>query len=253
MTKFHDLHFLNGEFQPDVSLSSFTFIKGPFSSFSLFAIRVVSSAYLRLLIFLLEIFIPVCASSSWAFLMMYSAYKLSNQGDNIQPWHTPFLIWNQSAVPRSVLAVASWCAYRFLRRQIRWYGIPISVSFPQFVVIHTVKAFCKVDEAEVGVFLQFSCFFYDPEDVGNLISGSSAFSKSSLNISISQFMYCWRLAQRNYFGSMWDECNCVGDEHSFKSPFFWIGMNTSFPVLWPLLSFPNLLAYWMQQFSSIIF
>ena len=122
-----------------------------------------------------EILIPVCVSSIWAFLMMYSAYKLSNQGDNIQPWHTPFLIWNQSAVPCSVLAIASWPAYRFLRRQIRWSGIPISVSFPQFV-IHTVKGFCKVDEAEVGVFLQFSCFFYDPVDVGSLISGSSDFS-----------------------------------------------------------------------------
>ena len=129
-----------------------------------------------------EILIPVCASSSWAFLMMYSAYELSNQGDNLQPWHTPFLIWNQSAVPCSVLAIASWPAYRFLRRQIRWSGIPVSVGFPQFVVIHTVKGFCKVNEAEVGVFLPFSCFFYDPEDVGNLISGSSAFSQSSLNI-----------------------------------------------------------------------
>ena len=55
-------------------------------------------------------------------------------------------------------------------------------NFPQFVVIHTVKGFSVVNEAEVDVFLEFSCFFYDPRDVGNLISGSSAFSKSSLNI-----------------------------------------------------------------------
>ena len=55
-------------------------------------------------------------------------------------------------------------------------------NFPQFVVIHTVKGFGIVNKAEVGVFLEFSCFFYDPTDVGNLISGSSAFSKSSLNI-----------------------------------------------------------------------
>ena len=123
-----------------------------------------------------EILIPVCVSSSWTFLMMYSAYKLNKQGDNIQPWRTPFPIWNQSAVPCSVLTVASWPAYRFLRRQMRWSGIPISVSFTQFVVIHTVKGFCNVDEAGVGVFLQFSCFFYDPADVGSLISGSSAFS-----------------------------------------------------------------------------
>ena len=143
--------------------------------------RVVSSAYLMLLIFLPEILIPVCASSSWAFFMMYSLSNLSNQGDSIQPWHTPFLIWNHS-IPCSVLAVASWPAYRFLRRQIRWSGISISVSFPQLVVIHTVKGFCKVDEAELGVFLQFSCFFYDPADAGSLISGSSVFCQSKLNL-----------------------------------------------------------------------
>ena len=71
----------------------------------------------------------------------------------------------------------------FLRRQVRWSGIPISFkNFPQFVVIHTVKGFKIVNEAEVDVFLEFSCFFDDPTDFGNLISGSSAFSKSSLNI-----------------------------------------------------------------------
>ena len=53
---------------------------------------------------------------------MYSAYKLNKQGDNIQPWRTPFLIWNQSVVPCPVLTVANWPAYRFLRRQVRWSG-----------------------------------------------------------------------------------------------------------------------------------
>ena len=89
--------------------------------------RVVLSAYLRLLIFLLAILIPACASSSPAFLMMYSAYKLNKQDDNIQPCHTPFPIWNQSVVPCPVLTVASWPAYRFLRRQVRWSGILISL------------------------------------------------------------------------------------------------------------------------------
>ena len=112
-------------FKPTFSLSSFTFIKRLFSSSSLYAIRVVSSAYLRLLIFLPAILIPACASSSPAFLMMYSASKLNKQGDNIQPWHTPFPIWNQSVVPCPVLTVASWPAYRFLKRQVRWSGIPI--------------------------------------------------------------------------------------------------------------------------------
>ena len=77
--------FLNVEFQASFSLSSFTFIKRLFSSFLLSAIRVVSFAYLRLLIFLPEILILACASSSLAFHMMYSACKLNKQGDNIQP------------------------------------------------------------------------------------------------------------------------------------------------------------------------
>ena len=99
----HELVFWTLSFKPTFSLSSFTFIKRLFSSSSLSAIRVVSSAYLRLLIFLLAILIPACASSSPAFLMMYSAYKLSKLGDNIQPWHTPLPIWNQSVVPCPVL------------------------------------------------------------------------------------------------------------------------------------------------------
>ena len=113
-------------FKPGFSLSSFTFIKRLFSSSLLPAIRVVSSSYLRLLIFLLEILIPACALSSLAFHMMYFAYKLNKQGDNIQPWSTPFLIWNQSVFPCKVLTVASWPEYRFPRRQVTWSGTPIS-------------------------------------------------------------------------------------------------------------------------------
>ena len=122
--------------KPTFSLSSFTFIKMLFSSSSLSATRVVSSAYLRLLIFLPAILIPACASSSPAFHMMYSAYKLNKQGDNIQPWCSPFPIWNQSVVPCPVLTVASWSAYRFLKRQVRWSGIPIS-----FRIFHSWNSF----------------------------------------------------------------------------------------------------------------
>ena len=86
----------------------------------------VSSNYLRLLIFLPAILIPACASSNLAFHIMYSAYKLNKQGDNIQPWCTPFPIWNQSVFPCPVPTVASWSANRFLRRQVRWSGISIS-------------------------------------------------------------------------------------------------------------------------------
>ena len=90
---------------------------------------------------------------------------------------------NQSIVPPLILTVASGPAYRFLRRQVRWPGIPMSLKFfSQFVMIHTVKGFRMVNEAEVAVFLEFPCFLYDPMNVGNLISGSSAFSKSGVNI-----------------------------------------------------------------------
>ena len=114
-------------FKPVFSLSSFNIIKKLFNSSSLSVIRVVSSAYLRLLIFLLEILIPVCASSSPTFHMMHSAYKLNKKGDNIQPWRTPFPVWNQSVVSCLVLTIASWLTYRFLKRQVRWSGIPTSL------------------------------------------------------------------------------------------------------------------------------
>ena len=79
----------------------------------------VSSAYLRLLIFLQAVLNPACASSSPEFLMMYSAYKLNKQGENIQPWWTPFPIWNQSVVPCPVLTVASWPARRTAQKHGR--------------------------------------------------------------------------------------------------------------------------------------
>ena len=154
-------------FKPTFSLSSFTFIKRLFNS-SVSAIRVVSSAYLRWLIFLLVVLIPAYASSSSAFLMMYSAYKLNKEGDNIQPWRAPFPIWNQSVVPCPVLTVASWPAYQFMNRWVRWSGINISFRIFQFIVIHTVKDFGKVKKAEVGVFLELllsrwsnRCWQYD--------------------------------------------------------------------------------------------
>ena len=126
-------------FKPTFPLSSFNFIKRLFSSFSLSAIRVVSSVYLRLLIFLPAILIPACASSSSAFLRMYSAYKLNKQGDNIQPWRTPFPIWNQSVVPCSVLTnccFLTWIQISQEAGQVVWYS-HLFKNFPQFVVVHT--------------------------------------------------------------------------------------------------------------------
>ena len=115
-TRCHDLSFLNVEFKASSSLSSFTFIKRLFSSSLLSAIRVVSSTYLRLLIFLPAFLIAAGVSSSLAFHIIYSAYKLNKQGDSIHPWRTPFPILNRSVGPCPVLTVASWPAYRFLRR-----------------------------------------------------------------------------------------------------------------------------------------
>ena len=74
-----------------------------------------------------------------------------------------------------------------------WYSHLFN-NFPQFVVIHTIKGFSIVSEAEVDVFLEFSCFFYDPVDVGNLISGFSAFSISRLNICKFLVHVLWSLA-----------------------------------------------------------
>ena len=136
-----------------------------------------------------------------------------------------------------------------------WYSHVLQ-NFPQLVVIHTVKGFGIVNKAQIDVFLELSCFFHDPADVGNLISGSSAYSKTSLNI--------WKFTVhillkpdlenfKHHFTSMWDECNCVVVWAFFGIAFLcdW-NENWPLPVLWPLLSFPNLLAYWVQHFHSII-
>ena len=106
-------------------------------------------------------------------------------------------------------------------------------------------------------FLELSCFFHDPTDVGYLISGSSALSKTSLNIRKFTVHLLLKPGLENfehYFTSMWDECNCVVVWALFGIAFLWDwNENWPFPVLWPLLSFPNLLAYCVQHFHSIIF
>ena len=91
-----------------------------------------------------------------------------------------------------------------------WSGTPISLRIFQFVVTHTVKGFGVVNKAEVDVFLELSCFFSDPVDVGNLISGSSIFSKSSLNIWKFTVHILLKPGLENlehYFASVGDECN----------------------------------------------
>ena len=145
-------------FKPANSLSSFTFIKRLFSYSLPSAIGVISSAYLRLLIFLPAVLIPACASSFPVFLMMYSAYKLNKQGNNIQPWRTPFPIWNQSVFWCPVLTCFLTCIQISQEVcQVVWYSHLLK-NFPQFIVIHTVKGFGIVNKAEIDVFLELLPF-----------------------------------------------------------------------------------------------
>ena len=137
--------------------------------------------------------------------------------------------------------------------KVVWYS-HLFENFPQFVVIYTVKGFGITNKADV--FLELSCFFYDLVDVGNLISGSSAFSNSSLNIwkfTIHVLLKSGLENFEHYFASMWGEYNCVVVWAFFGIAFLWDwNENWPFPVLWPLLSFPNLLTYWVQHIDRII-
>ena len=135
--------------KPTFSLSSFTCIKRLFSS-SLSVIRVVPSAYLRL--------IPACASSSLAFHMMYPAYKLNKQGDNIQPWCTPFQFWTCCFTSSSNCCFLSCIQISQEADKVIWYSHLLK-NFPQFVVIHTVKCFSIVNEAEVDIFFLIPLLF----------------------------------------------------------------------------------------------
>ena len=140
--------------------------------------------------------------------------------------------------------------------KVVWYSHLLK-NFPHFVVIYTGKGFGIINKAEINVFLELSCFFDDPADVGNLISSSSAFSKSSLNIWKFLVHILLKPSLKNfehYFASVWNKCNCVIVWTFFGTALLWdFNENWPFLVLWPLLSFPDLLAYWVQHFSSIIF
>ena len=138
--------------------------------------------------------------------------------------------------------------------KVAWYSHLFKIV-SQFIVIQKVKIFTLVSEAEVNISLEFPCFFYDPQDVGNLTSCSSAFSKS--NLSIWKFLVHVLLKSslkdfKHYLASMWNKSNCVVVWIFFGIALLWdSNKNWSFPVLGPLLSFPNLLAYWVQDFNNI--
>ena len=135
----------------------------------------------------------------------------------------------------------------------------VCLSLEEFSTVYCdprSQRFGIVSKAEIDVFLELSCFFDDPVDVGNLIPDSSAFSKTSLNIWKFTVHILLKPDLKNfehYFTSMWDECNCVAVWAFFGIAFLWDwNENWPFQALWPLLSFPNLLAYWVQHFHSII-
>ena len=137
-----------------------------------------------------------------------------------------------------------------------WYS-HLFKNFPQLVVIYTVKGFGVINKAEIDVFLVFFCFLEDSTDVGNLISGSFAFSKFSLNIwkfTVHILLKPGLEKFEHYFASLWGECKCVVVWAFFGIAFLWVwNENWPFLVLWPLPSFPDFLAYWVQHFHSIIF
>ena len=129
------LNFLIFSFKLALPVSAFTLIKRLLSSFLLSAIGVVSSTYLRMLIFLLSILIPACNPSSLAFLKTCSVYRLNKQGDSRQPCHTLFSILIQSVVPYRVLLLLDLHTGFSEDRCFHLFK-----SFPQFVMVHTIKA-----------------------------------------------------------------------------------------------------------------
>ena len=157
-------------FRSALLLSSFTLIKRLFSSSLLSAIRVVSSAYPGLLMFLPPILIPACNSFSLAFLMMCSSYRLNKQGDSRQPSHTPFSITCSIQGPKYCFLICIQVSQE--TGKMVWYS---HLRAFHSLLWFTVNGFSIVLETEVAVFLEFLCLLYDPAKAGNLIPGSLPF------------------------------------------------------------------------------
>jgi len=137
----------------------------------------------------------------------------------------------------SFMSSSNCCFLNWIQKtgQVVWYSY-LFQNFPEFPVIHTVKVFDIISKAEVDIFVELSWFFDDPLDVGNLISGSSAFLKSSLNIWKFTVHVLLKPGLENfeyYFASVWDECNCAVVWAFFGIAFLWEwNENWPFPVLW---------------------
>ena len=130
--------------------------------------------------------------------------------------------------------------------KVVWYFYPFK-NIPQFVMIHTLKSFSIVTESEVDVFLELYCFFYDPVNVGNLISDSSAFSKSSLNIWKFSVHVLLKPLLENFehcFARVWDECNHVVVWTLFDIAFF--------GVEWKLIFSSPVATAEFSKFSGIL-
>ena len=147
--------------------------------------------------------------------------------------------------------MASWPAYRFLRRQEVVCYSHLFKNFPEFVVVHTVNGFGIVNKAEIDVFLELSCFLMIQRMLAIWSLVPLPFLKPAWTSGSSQFTYCWSLAWRILSITLLVcEMNAIV---WFLSILWEWNENWPFPVLWPLLSFPNLLTYWVHHFHSIIF
>ena len=191
---------------------------------------------------------------------MYSAYKLNKLNENIQTWCTPFPILNRSVVVCLLLTIASCPAYRLQVSQktskVVWY-FHFFKNFPQFVVIHTAKAFSIVKETEVDFFFNSIAVSIIRQMlvIWSLSICSSVFSKSSFYIwkFLVHLMLKPSLKDFEHFlANMLNECT-LAVNILWLCPAWYRNENWPLPVLWPLLTFPNLLAYLVQQFNNIIF
>ena len=161
----------------------------------------------------------------------------------------------------SGLTVASWPAYRFLRKQVRWSGIPISLRISHSLLWSIQSKFQHSQWSRSRCFSWIiflilwliSCYQFDLS-FPCLFLIQLEHLEFQFQISTSWTVEAYFENFEHYFASVWDECNCEVVWTFFAIAFFgdW-NENWPFPVMWPLLSFPYLLAYWVQHFHSIIF